>query len=126
MSVQLKLQLLPIMNQDVIRAKIKEIDSHLEKLHAKEQALNDAKKALLSETAIQCSNCRIQSAIKDMTYIQTHWYTSPTGCNEGDYWNQGEGRCECPSCGCVMRLYEHPELEALKSLFKEIKDTYTR
>lgn len=126
MSDQLKLQLCPVMDQDILHTKLKQISLRIEKLLLKEKALKDEKKALLSETAIRCPACHTQSAIKDMLYIQMHWYVPPRGCTEGDYWNQGEGQCKCPSCETIMRLYKHPELEALKHLFKEIQNKYNR
>jgi len=41
--------------------------------------------------------CGKLHAIKDCTVIQTHWYTPPRGCCEGDYWNTGELRVVCPT-----------------------------
>lgn len=79
-----------------------------------------------AETIVQCESssagdgCGMGHKIKDIVYIQTHWYTPPRGCTGGDYWNAGEGNFVCPSCGCRNRLYNRPDIEEKCSLFKEI------
>jgi hypothetical protein len=70
--------------------------------------------------------CGAQLPIADIVYIQTHWYTEPSGCTGGDYWNQGEGQFVCPKCGAENRLYERPEVEKLKSYFKSVEDRHDR
>lgn len=57
-------------------------------------------------------------------YIQTLWYVSPSGCSEGDYWVPGEGRAVCPHCGHEVRLYDAPEIVALKRHFASVKDRH--
>ena len=42
--------------------------------------------------------------IKDCVAIQTHWYTEPSGCTEGDYWNQGEINIICPETNHRNRM----------------------
>ncbi len=37
----------------------------------------------------KCEYCHKRTVIRRLIYIQTHWYTSPSGCTGGDYWNQG-------------------------------------
>lgn len=49
-----------------------------------------------SRQMFQCS-CGKMHAINHCTVIQTHWYTQPRGCCEGDYWNTGELRIICPT-----------------------------
>jgi hypothetical protein len=70
--------------------------------------------------------CGTKHKVNDLTYIQTHWYTPPSGCTDGDYWNQGEGQFICPTCGELNRLYERPAVMALKSFFKEVQNSYER
>lgn len=76
---------------------------------------------------IDCVFCKTLHKIGELTYIQTHWYTPPRGCTEGDYWNEGEGEFKCPSCGQLNRMtYRKPEFEKLKYSFKDIEKTYDR
>ena len=76
--------------------------------------------------------------------IQTHWYTPPRGCTEGDYWNEGELQFVCPETGIINRLlfsnYDVPYEERMdfdnnpgkqfkrnyKKLFREVKESYDR
>ena len=59
-----------------------------------------------------------------LVYIQTHWYVQPSGCAGGDYYKQGEGNWDCLSCGRRNRLYDKPEITALKPLFMSVRDCY--
>lgn len=68
--------------------------------------------------------CGASFKVSSLTYIQTHWYTPPYSCTGGDYWNMGEGQFKCPTCGALNRLYERPEVEKLKHLFKSTENTY--
>lgn len=95
-----------------------------EAIIAKREAADDAMKAA---TLVKCTSqvatgkgCGALHAIKDLTYIQTHWYVSPHGCTGGDYWNEGEGAFVCPSCNHRNRLYASPAVEALKPYFKTV------
>ena len=88
----------------------------------------NAKKA---KTVIQCETnaaygqgCGNKFFIKDITYIQTHWYEKPHGCTGGDTHHPGEGHFECPSCGHRNRLYQRESFMALKNLFKHVIDVY--
>ena len=89
------------------------------------QQLAKEKDNILSETLVECTNsvlgygCGQKSMVKDLTYIQTHWYVRPSGCTGGDYWNQGEGQFDCLHCGIRNRLYDKPKIEELKYLFKK-------
>ena len=89
---------------------LKEIDKKIEK----EQ----------SKIIAECSSCHIKHIIGNLTYIRTHWYTHPSGCTDGDYWNEGEGNFKCPSCNHVNRLTS--EYEKLKKSFLKVVDTYER
>jgi len=91
---------------------------------------------------IQCGGCSNSHEIGNLTAIQTHWYTSPRGCTEGDYWNEGELQFVCPETGIINRLlfdnsdvpweerriYENdPEQQFkrnYKKRFKEVVDSY--
>lgn len=90
-----------------------------------------AEKKAISETLVQCTTqvatgkgCGAWHPIKELTYIQTHWYNEPYGCTGGDNWYAGEGQWRCPSCGHLNRLYVTPEVEAMKAQFARIENTY--
>jgi len=94
--------------------------------------------------SIQCSGCNELHKIGDLVAIQTHWYTPPSGCTEGDYWNEGELQFVCPETGTINRLlfnnYDVPWEERriyknnpesqfkrmYRKLFKEVKDSYDK
>ena len=87
--------------------------------------------AKLAKTVIKCETnmryghgCSAKYFIKDITYIQTHWYEQPSGCIGGDMWHSGEGQFECPCCGLRNRLYNRENFVALKNLFKNVIDEH--
>jgi len=92
--------------------------------------INEQIRARKSEIVVQCESSSIGDGcgqghkIKDLVYIQTYWYTPPRGCTGGDYWNMGEGRFTCPTCGCINRLYNRPDIEEKKPMFKEVVKYY--
>lgn len=98
--------------------------SDIESIDRKIAQLEAQKAELLRNTRAQCTACKRRYAVKNLTYIQTHWYVEPHGCTEGGYWKMGEGRFDCPGCGHNNRLYDRKEVEALKWHFGAIKDTY--
>ncbi len=85
-----------------------------------------------SKTLVQCTNnnngkgCGMGHEIRNLDYIQTHWYESPYGCTGGDMWHQGEGNFICPHCEHRNRLYDRKEIEDLKYLFNSILDEHER
>lgn len=113
---------------DDIELQIKEVEDKLDLLF-KERDL------LLARTLLQCMYCNQKHMIKDLTYIQGHWYTSPSGCTEGDYWNEDttEFSFICPNCKERNRCFsfanfQDKRVEAIKfkRLFKNVKDVYSR
>ena len=83
----------------------------------------------LDKTVVTCetnarhgAGCGRKYFIKNIPYIQTHWYETPIGCSDGDTWHAGEGQFECPHCKHRNRLYNKPEIEALKHHFLGIID----
>jgi hypothetical protein len=103
---------------------LKKIDRAIAAANKKITALRVQKDEILSHTTLLCGECNNTFEIKDLTYIQTHWYTRPSGCMEGDYWNEGEGQFDCPHCQTRWRLYKNPEIMALKHLFKDVVKEY--
>ncbi|MCH7850719.1 MAG: hypothetical protein IH845_03705 [Nanoarchaeota archaeon] len=90
---------------------------------------------------ISCEGCNQDHRIGDIEAIQTHWYVWPSGCTEGDYWNEGELQFICPETEIINRLLfstsydnlgrsiDNPELQfndMYKRLFKGVEDTYTK
>lgn len=88
--------------------------------------IKDAIVTCLGWTVGGSDGCGALLPVKNLTYIQTHWYTEPYSCNGGDYWNEGEGQFACPECGAINRLYERPEVVKLKSYFKDVKNVHSR
>ena len=82
--------------------------------------------------------------IKDCVVIQSHWYTRPSGCSDGDYWNEGELQIICPATDVKNRAmfsnydvaYENRNRYAYnaekqfsriyKPLFKAVIDDYNK
>lgn len=80
----------------------------------------------LSETIVRCGGCKQAFEVRELEYVQTHWYERPHGCMGGDNWWEGEGQWVCPHCGSTNRLYHKPDIVALKKLFKSVRDTYDK
>lgn len=112
-------------NLGTARLAIQELETDLKKLrHAERLELKDTKIVCTGSTFDSKNGCDTELAVSDLVFIRTHWYTSPSGCSDGDYWNTGEGQFECPQCGVINRLYERPQVDELQPYFKETKDTY--
>lgn len=82
---------------------------------------------LKSDIKIECvspnnfeKGCGELTKVKELIYIQTEYYVRPSGCNDGDYWNAGEGRFKCIKCGFINRLYNRADIVTLKDNFKSI------
>ena len=94
------------------------------------QKLLDKKSDILSKTLVKCESnvygkgCGKKTQIKNLTFIQTHWYEEPWGCNGGADWNPGEGQFICPKCGHKNRLYDRPRIQDLKYSFGKIENQY--
>ena len=78
-----------------------------------------------AETLVRCESnnygkgCGLAFPIKELTYIQTHYYEGPYGCIGGDSWVTDEGQWLC-QCTHRNRLYNKPDIVVLKNLFKNI------
>lgn len=101
-----------------------------ERARAKVKALDAERAELLSHTPVSCTRnchghgCGESFEVRDLVYLQTHWYERPHGCTGGDTWHQGEGNFICPTCGHRNRLYARPEIEALKRHFKSVENEH--
>ena len=95
-------------------------ESELKRLDREKALVREGLHATRANKMILCQWCKRRTKVSNLTYIQTRWYTPPHGCTGGDYWNDGEGQFDCPKCGENNRLYERPEVEALKWFFKDV------
>lgn len=116
---------------DLMKA-LDSLDKKIAKAKEKVKELEAELDALNGELPIECQSssngegCGAIHKIKDIVYIQSFWYTSPHGCSGGDYWNYGEGRFRCPSCGVKNRLYNRTWYDQFSNLFKSIEKEYDR
>lgn len=109
-----------------IRESVAKVDKKINKLEEQIKSLREQQSNMLEQILIDCPSCSKPFPIMESEYLQTHWYTPPRGCSEGDYWNTGEGNCICPHCESRLRLYKVPEIEKLKYQFKSVRDVYER
>lgn len=86
------------------------IQQEMNVLQGQLRSLREKEKDLLSKIDQKRANktfpclCGKRHAFKKCDVIQTHWYTSPSGCTEGDYWNMGELQIICPVTDHKNRL----------------------
>ena len=113
-----------VKNDKKLNDELQKINVSLEKTRAKLEKLEHQRAVALAKTQVVCGTCKKPTTVQDVDYIQTHWYVPPSGCTEGDYWNEGEGQFMCPACDAVNRLYQSPEIVRLKYMFRHVKDTY--
>jgi len=99
------------------------LEERLAALHVEQAKLTEEVEDILGYTQVECTRnchgagCGAFSPIRELIYIQTHWYVEPSGCTGGDYWCLGEGNFDCPHCGHRNRLYDRKPIEDLKRLF---------
>lgn len=116
------------MTADALSRAIRKIERQIIKENRKLTLLGEELRKVKGETEVTCSNnnfgrgCARTSKIKDLEYIQTHYYIKPHGCNSGDYYLPGEGRFICPHCGHINRLNDRNEISLIKSSFKSMID----
>ena len=88
-----------------------------------------ARKAL---TLVRCEDnifgvgCGQACAVGELEYIQTQRWVPPRGCSEGAYWADSQSEWECPDCGHRNRVYDKPDIVALKHLFKSVREEQKR
>lgn len=120
------------------------LETKLTRLHDEERRVLKAIDERNRRQNIKCGACGNFHRIGSLEAIQTHWYTPPSGCTEGDYWNEGELRFVCPETGIVNRLlfdnydvpyekrrdYDNDPEEQFKrnykKLFKKVMATYDK
>ena len=92
----------------------------LKDLEENRKSTQEALDVARTKKMVKCHGCGRRTKVSKLTYIQTRWYTPAFGCTGGDYWQDGEGQFDCPKCGKNNRLYERPDVEALKPFFKDV------
>ena len=103
-----------------------EIEADITSTQAHLHHLKEEKGDAIRRSYATCRCCGKKTQIGKLTYIQTHWYVQPHGCNGGDYWKQGEGQFDCPKCGANNRLYNRPEVAEKKPFFATVEDRHER
>jgi transcription initiation factor IIE alpha subunit len=112
--------------------RLADIQKKLEVVEKKRDLLLEAESDAFGRKYITCTSnvayrgngCGKRFQIRNLTYIQTHFYISPWGCTGGDFWKEGEGQFDCPKCGYKNRLYDRKEFQELKQYFKDIVDEH--
>lgn len=102
------------------------IFARLESLGRSEEKVLAELDELRARKLIACDRCGRRTRVSRLVYLQTHWYVTPHGCTGGDYWRPGEGQFDCPKCGARNRLYDRPDVVALKPYFAATEDVYDK
>ena len=85
-----------------------------------------------AQTLVRCednifgSGCGQAFAIGELEYTQTLHYKSYDDIQNGGYWANGQGEWKCPKCRHRNRLYDKPDIDALKNLFKSVVEERDR
>ena len=82
---------------------IEEINIRLKAIQEEQENLRVKRNNLRGENYFKCG-CGSMHKINECTLIQTHWYTPPSGCSDGDYWNIGSMNILCPVLNHKNRL----------------------
>ncbi|HAU07552.1 MAG: hypothetical protein UW46_C0007G0017 [Candidatus Yanofskybacteria bacterium GW2011_GWF1_44_227] len=93
---------------DVISAAERELDV----LRVQKDRIRNRQLEAIRRSFISCPKCHKESRLSNWTFIQIKWYTPPSGCTEGDYWNTSETKfcyLVCPKCGIESYVYVHPQ-----------------
>ena len=73
---------------------------------AKKQARLSAElRQLRASKRFECACCKTEHTISECVAIQTHYYISPRGCSEGDYWLPSEMQIICPITDAKNRVH---------------------
>lgn len=105
---------------------LENLDAYAKWLREQLSLVEQKRNQLLAQTQITCetnvaygAGCGHTYAIGEIDYIQTHRY-----CWSDREWNDSEGQWKCPHCGHINRLYDKPEIDKLKRLFRTVIDHY--
>lgn len=114
------------------RATLVSLEEKLEKMkqqsREEESRILARKISLVKRFVIVCEECKKRSTLAQWWFVQDYWYTRPSGCTEGDYWNSSKLEdchiiCPNPQCRNMARIYDHtqkaPLLERIQSVTKD-------
>lgn len=108
--------------------RLREIEKELKRLKEREAELLLLLNQKKARTRVTCINAGLRKGacgksymIKDLVYVQYHYYHPPVSCSAGDYWTPESADFIC-KCGHRVRC--SPELEKLQYLFKEVRNEY--
>lgn len=76
-------------------------------IEEKEREIAELRKILIEQyknSVLSCKRCELSSKLREVIFVQTHWYERPYSCTSGDNWLEGEVNLLCPNCGCRHRL----------------------
>jgi len=102
---------------------LKDIEEEIKKTELQLKVLKERKRRRQSMFTIRRVQCSHVSEIRNMKFIQMHYYVGPYSCNEGDYYKAGKWHVECPRCKCVLTPISE-EVKELKPLFKGVENRY--
>lgn len=100
----------------------KELEQLVEKAARLRDSIYKLVVARVRRVVIKCSLCRKGTQLSNRSFLQDWWYTSPRGCNEGDYWNKTEtSLCHifCPKCGKWEYIHNHPQKKQILQNIEE-------
>ena len=121
------------MNLQTLNARIAAVSAKHDKILG---GLKEERRGAIKRYIISCVHCAKKSTLGKWGFVQDYWYTPPSGCSDGDYWNSSEANlCHiaCPSCRHTNYLYNHPQRDAIlgrikdgdkKDLFAEVWTQY--
>ncbi len=97
---------------------MKSISKKLEELEVKKQKLLALQREERASRDFLCG-CGEFHKINECTLIQTHFYIPPSGCSDGDYWNEGEVQIICPKTNNKNRVYFTPHSNYFRRKYLE-------
>jgi ribosomal protein S27E len=94
-------------------------------------AVRTKREGLLRERTITCPKCHGVFPLRDLTFLHEHFYISPSGCTEGDYWTSSSSHSvRCCGCGMCLRLLSGGVSTLnpydARKYFKSVEDLYER
>jgi len=106
----------------MIEEKIKQKLEILAQIEDLENQVQQQLKDLRKQKTLQCKHCNTHEQIQNISVIQTLWYTPPSGCIEGGYWNDGELNYICTTCNVRNRLLFQRTKKEIEEASKDFRD----
>jgi hypothetical protein len=98
-----------------------------DKIEKENKEKEDAYTDLKGRRKFKC-HCGKLHAFKSCVAIQTRWYVTPSGCNGGDCWDDGEFQILCPVTDIRNRLFftKHEDYEKRVRYIHNLEDQFKR